>query len=278
MVELLGNLSEHLGLPVNASTHGHMLDQMNGWVHWLMIALFVGWGVFFILTLVKFGFLNKEKVDPVGVKSHTSTYAEYTIILFEAFLLVGFAIPLWSMVKTDVPDVTDETIEIRVVAQQFAWNIHYPGVDGKFGRTYATLVDEEVNPIGLDRSSPHGADDIVTLNQMHIPVDRQTIIYLSSKDVIHSFFLPEMRVKQDAIPGMAVPIFFTPTMTSDEFLTEIKGSAREGKGYEIACAQLCGNSHYRMRGFLTVESEDEYNAWLDEEAELLEEEGDDDDW
>ena len=278
MVELLGNLSEHLGLPVNASSHGHMLDQMNGWVHWLMIALFVGWGIFFILTLIKFGFLNKEKVDPVGVKSRTSSYAEYTVILFEAFLLIGFAIPLWSMVKTDLPDVTDETIEIRVVAQQFAWNIHYPGVDGKFGRTYATLVDEEVNPIGLDRSSPYGADDIVTLNQMHLPVDKQTIIYLSSKDVIHSFFLPEMRVKQDAIPGMSVPIFFIPTMTSADFLNEIKGSARDGKGYEIACAQLCGNSHYRMRGFLTVESEDEYNAWLDEEAELLEEEGDDDDW
>ena len=276
MIELLGNLSEHLGLPLNASSHGHMLDQMNGWVHWLMIALFVGWGIFFILTLVKFGFLNREKVDPVGVKSHTSSYAEYAVILFEAFLLVGFAIPLWSMVKTDIPDVTDESVEIRVVAQQFAWNIHYPGVDGKFGRTDVTLVDEEVNPIGLDRSSAYGADDIVTLNQMHIPVNKQTIIYLSSKDVIHSFSLPEMRVKQDAIPGMSTPIFFTPTMTSDDFLAEIKGSAREGKGYEIACAQLCGNSHYRMRGFLTVESDEEYNAWLDEEAELLDEEGDDD--
>ncbi|MBT5078406.1 MAG: hypothetical protein HN820_00670 [Candidatus Marinimicrobia bacterium] len=278
MIELLGNLSEHLGLPVNASSHGHMLDQMNGWVHWLMIILFVGWGIFFILTLVKFGFLNKEKVDCEGVKSHAGTYGEYAVILFEAFLLVGFAVPLWSLVKTDLPDVTDETVEIRVVAQQFAWNIHYPGIDGKFGRTYATLVDEEVNPIGLDRSSPHGADDIVTLNQMHLPVNKQTIIYLSSKDVIHSFSLPEMRVKQDAIPGMSTPIFFTPIMTTDEFLLEIKGSAREGKGFEIACAQLCGNSHYRMRGFLTIDTEEEYNAWLDEEAELLEEEGDDDDW
>jgi cytochrome c oxidase subunit 2 len=90
--------------------------------------------------------------------------------------------------------------------------------------------------------------------------------------------LPEMRVKQDVIPGMSTPIFFTPIMTSEEFLVEIKGSAREGKGYEISCAQLCGNSHYRMRGFLTIDTEDEYNAWLDEEAELLEEEGDDDDW
>jgi cytochrome c oxidase subunit 2 len=278
MIELFGNLCEHLGMPVIASSHGLMLDQMSGWVHWLMIILFVGWGIFFIVTLFKFGIISNGKVDRDGVQSHASTYGEYAVILVEAFILVSFAIPLWSLTKTDIPDVTEDTVEIRVVAQQFAWNIHYPGVDGKFGRTYATLVDEEINPIGLDRSSPHGADDIVTLNQMHLPVDKQTIIYLSSKDVIHSFFLPEMRVKQDAVPGMSTPIFFTPTMTSDEFMVEIKGSAREGKGFEIACAQLCGNSHYRMRGFLTIDTEDEYNAWLDEEAELLEEEGDDDDW
>jgi len=278
MIELFGNLGESLGMPVIASSHGLILDQMSGWVHWLMIILFVGWGIFFIVTLFKFGIMSSGKVDRDGVQSHTSTYSEYAVIIVEAFLLVSFAIPLWSLTKTDIPNPTEDTVEIRVVAQQFAWNIHYPGVDGKFGRTYASLVDEETNSIGLDRSSPHGADDIVTLNQMHLPVDKQTIIYLSSKDVIHSFSLPEMRVKQDAIPGMSTPIFFTPIMTSDDFLVEIKGSAREGKGFEIACAQLCGNSHYRMRGFLTVESEDEYNAWLDEEAELLEEEGDDDDW
>ena len=278
MIELFGNLSESLGMPIIASSHGLMLDQMSGWVHWLMIILFVGWGIFFIVTLFKFGIISNGKVDRDGVQSHASTYGEYAVILVEAFILVSFAIPLWSLTKTDIPDVTEDTVEIRVVAQQFAWNIHYPGVDGEFGRTYATLVDEEINPIGLDRSSPHGADDIVTLNQMHLPVNKQIIIYLSSKDVIHSFSLPEMRVKQDAIPGMSTPIFFTPTMTSDEFLIEIKGSAREGKGFEIACAQLCGNSHYRMRGFLTIDTEDEYNAWLDEEAELLEEEGDDDDW
>ena len=278
MIELFGNLGESLGMPVIASSHGLMLDQMSGWVHWLMIILFVGWGIFFIVTLFKFGILSSGKVNRDGVQSHASSYSEYAIIVVEAFLLVSFAIPLWSLTKTDVPNPTEDTVEIRVVAQQFAWNIHYPGVDGKFGRTYASLVDEEINPIGLDRSSPHGADDIITLNQMHLPVDKEAIIYLSSKDVIHSFSLPEMRVKQDAIPGMSIPIFFTPIMTSDDFLVEIKGSAREGKGFEIACAQLCGNSHYRMRGFLTVESEDEYNAWLDEEAELLEEEGGDDDW
>ena len=140
------------------------------------------------------------------------------------------------------------------------------------------MVDEESNPIGLDRSSSFGADDIVSINQMHLPVNKQVMIHLSSKDVIHSFGIPEMRIKQDAVPGMTIPFFFTPTMTTTELLNKIKGSKREGKGYEIACAQLCGNSHYRMRGYVTVETEAEYNTWLSQQAEYLEEEGDDEDW
>tara|TARA_Y100001970_G_scaffold44170_1_gene55157 strand:- start:1039 stop:1878 length:840 start_codon:yes stop_codon:yes gene_type:complete len=279
MIEFFGRLGENLGFPVNASTHGLIIDHMNGWIHWLMLLLFIGWGIFFIITIYKFGIKKEnEKADYDGIQSHYSTYAEYGVILFEVFLLIAFAVPVWSMVKTNIPDINDETIEVRVIAQQFAWNIHYPGADGKFGTTSLDLVDEEINPIGLDRSSTYGADDIVTINQMHIPVNKNIIVYLSSKDVIHSFSLPEMRVKQDAVPGYTVPVFFNATMTSDEFLEEIKGSAREGKGFEIACAQLCGNSHYRMKGYLTVETKDEFNAWLEEEAEYIDYGDDDDDW
>ena len=104
------------------------------------------------------------------------------------------------------------------------------------------------------------------------------MIHLSSMDVIHSFGIPEMRIKQDAIPGMTIPFFFTPTMTSAEFLTLIKGTIREGMGYEIACAQLCGNSHYFMRGFVTIDTESQYNSWLVEQAEYLEDDDDNDDW
>jgi len=170
----------------------------------------------------------------------------------------------------------NEVHHIRVIAQQFAWNIHYPGEDGQFGKTAIKLIDEETNPIGLDRNSPFGKDDIVSKNQMHLPVNKQVMIHLSSMDVIHSFGIPEMRIKQDAIPGMTIPFFFTPTMTSAEFLTLIKGTIREGMGYEIACAQLCGNSHYRMRGYVTIDTEEEYAAWLVEQAKYLTEEVDED--
>ena len=276
MIEFLNN---YLGLPFPASEHALKLDYMNSWVHWLMLILFVGWGAFFIFTVIRFRAKANSKADYNGVKSNFSKYAEVGIVVFEAFLLIGFAYPIWSELKTDVPKVTEDTVQVRVIAQQFAWNCHYPGEDGKFGPTKPELVDEETNPVGLDRSSPAGADDIVTINQLHLPVNKMAMIYLTSKDVIHSFALPEMRVKQDAIPGMSIPVFFTPTKTSTEFLEEIKGTGREGKGYEIACAQLCGNSHYRMRGFLTVDTEEEFEAFLAEEAEYLEdEEDDDDDW
>ena len=281
MIEFFGKLGEHLGFPINASEHGLIIDHMNGWIHWLMLYLFSGWRFFFIYTLYRFGLNNKnEKADYEGVKSHYSTYAEYGVILFEVFLLIAFAMPVWSMVKTNIPDIDNETIEIRVIAQQFAWNIHYPGADGKFGKTNIDLVDEESNPVGLDRESVNGADDIVKVNQMHIPVNKDIMIYLSSKDVIHGFSLPEMRVKQDAIPGLTIPVFFKANLTSNDFLKKLVGTKRnelDQKGYEIACAQLCGNSHYRMKGYMTVETMDEYEAWLKEQAEYLEED-DDDDW
>ena len=280
MIEFLGKLSEHLGFPVMSSSHGLEIDYMNGWVHWLMLILFVGWGIFFIYALFRFRSGTNPKANYEGVTSHVHRYTEYGVIFIEALLLVGFAYPMWAKVKTQVPTINENTVEVRVIAQQFAWNVHYPGADGKFGDTNPELVDEETNPIGLNRNSPNADDDITTINQLHLPVDKPTMIYLSTKDVIHSLSLPEMRVKQDAIPGMTIPVFFTPIMTSSKFLETIKGTAREGMGYEISCAQLCGNSHYRMRGYLTVHEENGFESWLDEQAAELEEEGDDwgDDW
>ena len=277
MIELLGKLSNYLGLPSVASDHALKIDYMNGWVHWLMLILFLGWGIFFIFTIIRFRAKSNPVADYEGVKSNYSKYAEIGVIGFEAFLLIAFAYPIWASLKTNVPEVTNEMVQVRVIAQQFAWNIHYPGNDGKFGPTKAELVDEETNPVGLDRSSPAGADDIVTINQVHLPVNKMAMIYLTSKDVIHNFALPEMRVKQDAIPGMSIPIFFTPNKTSKDFLTEISGSPRDGMGYEIACAQLCGNSHYRMKGYLTVETQEEFDEFLAEEAEYLDDDSDDDD-
>ncbi len=164
---------------------------------------------------------------------------------------------------------------MRVIGEQFAWNFHYAGPDGVFGKTTPELVDLETNPIGLDKDDPASADDITTINQLHLPVDRPALIYLSSKDVIHSFASQEMRVKQDAIPGMVFPVWFQPTVTTAQ-MRERTGNSEFG--YEIACAQLCGLGHYRMQGFMTIHSQAEYDAWMAEQQELKAAEGDGDDF
>jgi len=267
-----------LGLPINMSVQGAAIDEINAIVHWLMLVLFVGWGSFFIVSLVKFRASKNAKADYIGVKSHLSSLLEAVVAVIEIVILFGFGFPIWAARVTDVPS-TYESVHLRVVAQQFAWNFHYPGPDGKFGKTRANLVDEQENPVGLDRSSDNASDDFYTVNQLHVPVNKKIRIDLTSLDVIHSFSLPELRVKQDIIPGMVIPVHFTATMTSDEFLKTTIGSKREGKSLEVSCAQLCGLGHYRMRGFFTVHDDDGYQAWLDEQAEYLEEEsGDDDDW
>ena len=184
------------------------------------------------------------------------------MIVAEAVLLLGFSIPLWAERVNQFPPEGEATV-VRVVAQQFAWNIHYPGPDGKFGRTDPKLVDPQSNPLGLDRGDPAAADDVTTVNQLHLPVGKPAIIQISSLDVIHSFAIQEMRVKQDAIPGMSTPVWFVPTVTSDDMK---KQKSDEKWSYQINCAQLCGLGHYRMVGYVTIDTPEQYQAWMDAEV------------
>jgi len=237
-------MARWLGLPLAASAHAGEVDFLMGLVHWLMLVLFVGWTAFFAYALVRFRRSRNPKADYTGARRHYSTWIEVGIGVFEAVLLFAFSIPFWATRVAATPPY--EAVVIRVVAEQYAWNAHYPGPDSEFGRTDVSLVSA-ANPVGLDRSSPNGADDIVSINQLVLPVDRPVVVQLTSKDVIHSFGLPNFRVKQDVIPGLMTPVWFTPTRTGQ---------------YEIVCSQLCGLAHYRMRGFVTVLSQAEFDAWL----------------
>ncbi len=274
MIDFLRNF----GLPPNVSKDGFAIDDILVLVHWLMLILFVGWGIFFIVSLYKFRQSKNPIADYVGVKSHLSSLLEGVVAVVEIILLVGFAFPIWANRVSNVPGANDDIVYARVIAQQYAWNIHYPGRDGTFGTTRPDFVDEVDNPIGLDRASPGAADDFVTINQLHIPKNKKIRIDLTTKDVIHSFSLPELRVKQDAIPGMIIPVHFEANMTSTDFLAKVVGTPREGKGLEIACAQLCGLGHYRMRGFLTIHDQKGYEEWLTTEEMYLEESSTEDDW
>ena len=195
-----------LGLPPDASAHGAQIDFIIFLVHILMVVLFVGWGIFFVIALTKFRKSKNPVANYQGVKSHVSSYLEIAVAVVEVILLVGFSIPFWSKVVNALPDEKNAVV-IHIVAEQFAWNIHYPGPDGVFGRSDSKLVDKQTNPIGLDKNDPNSKDDITTINQLHLPVHKPALIYLTSKDVIHCFSVPLMRVKQDVIPGMKMPVW-----------------------------------------------------------------------
>lgn len=257
-----GFIQRIMGLPPLASAHGAEIDYMIFLLHILVLVLFTGWAIYFIIVLLKFNKSKNPKANYKGVTNHYSTYIEAGVAVAEVVLLVGFSIPFWAKAVSALP--TDKNpLEIRVVAEQFAWNIHYAGADGKFGKTNFQYFDKQSNPLGLDPKDPASKDDIVTINQLHLPVNKQVLIHLSSKDVIHCFSLNVMRVKQDAVPGMTIPVWFTPIRTGN---------------FEIACAQLCGLGHYRMKGYLTVSTEEEFNKWLAEQAGAAQGSSQDDFW
>jgi cytochrome c oxidase subunit 2 len=242
----------YLGLPVQASTHAAEIDQMISLVHWLMLVLFVGWAIFFAYVLFRFRRGANPRASYGGAKGKISKGIEIAIVVIEMVLLVFYAIPAWARRVNQFPS-ENQAVVVRVVAEQFAWNVHYPGRDGKFGRTDIKLVSAD-NPLGLDRSDPAAKDDITTINQLNLPIDRPVLVHLSTKDVIHSFGLFEMRVKQDAIPGMSIPVWFIPNRAGE---------------YEISCSQLCGLGHFRMRGFVTIQSAADYQNWMaDQEKQL----------
>jgi cytochrome c oxidase subunit II len=241
-----------LGMPIQASTHAAELDHMSVLVHWLMLVLFVGWGFYFLYVLFRFRKGANPRANYEGAKGKISKGLEIGIVIAEMVLLVFYAIPAWATRVGQLPSETEATV-VRVVGEQFAWNVHYPGPDGKFGRTDINLINAD-NPLGLDRRDPAAKDDVTTINQLNLPVDRPVLVHLSSKDVIHSFGLYEMRVKQDAVPGMTIPVWFIPNRVGE---------------YEIACSQLCGLGHFRMRGFITIQSDGDYRNWMADQLRQL---------
>jgi cytochrome c oxidase subunit 2 len=262
-------MTEWLGLPALAAAHGGQIDSLIGWIHVFMGVLFVGWTGFFVYCLVRFRRSRHPVANYTGVKSHASSYSEIGVAVVEAVLLIGFAIPLWAARVGEIPPES-EALVVHVTAEQFAWNVRYAGPDGIFGRTDIKLLDLQTNPLGIDRSDPGAKDDVTSLNQLYLPANRQIILKLRSKDVIHSFGVPEFRVKQDAIPGYTIPIWFVPTVTTAEMRTQTGNPEFQ---YEIACAQLCGLGHYSMRGFVTVLAPEEFQKWMDDEVTKLKELG-----
>jgi cytochrome c oxidase subunit 2 len=206
--------------------------------HALAITLAVT-GLVFIITNLLLAWFGYAYQDGPGAKAaywHDSPRLEMTWTLVTAGILAIFlfnALSLWAKVTAPPPA---DAVLIEVTGQQFAWNVRYPGKDGVLGKTDHLQASQD-NPIGLVKDDPAAKDDLLLLNQMYLPKDRPVRVQVRSMDVIHSFFLPNFRVKQDAMPGMTIDIWFTPTELGD---------------FEIACAEHCGLGHYRMRGAVHV--------------------------
>ncbi len=235
--------------PPSAASHGAALDGQ------FVITLLVT-GVVFIAAQVALGYLlirYKDKPGAQASHSHGSTKMEIvwtsaTAILFFLMVLPGQSI--WADLY--IREAPADALQIEITGQQFAWNMRYPGPDGQFGRTSPELMDDSAgNPVGLDFEDPAAQDDLV-LPTMAIPVDRPIELLLRSKDVTHAFFVRELRIKQDTVPGLMIPLRFTATETGQ---------------FEIACAELCGLGHHRMRSFIDVLSEADYRQWLADMSE-----------
>jgi cytochrome c oxidase subunit 2 len=239
-------------LPLAASEHAADFDGVLTAVHLHMMIQAVAWGTFFVYCLIRFRQHAQPGAKQGGLNPAIPIVAIALVVVGDALMLATTALPVW-LERTTLPSPAARPFEVRVAAEQFAWNIHYPGPDSRFGTTSSALISV-ANPLGIDRASDGGRDDIGLQNVLTVPVGRPTIVQLTSRDVVHSFTLNEMRVRQDTTPGLVVRTWFTPTTTGR---------------WEIACSQLCGLGHYRMRGVFAVLSHDDWEVWQAREVALI---------
>ena len=211
--------------PKDVSEYGHVIDDLFMVILWLTGAVFIGTQ----LTLVWFMWKYEANVSNEPAKfTHGSHNIEviWTVIPAATLLFIAiYQLNAWADTKVREPNNPGMTVE--VVGRQFEWRLRYPGPDKRF-------------------DTP---DDLFSVNELHVPVDEDILVHLKSSDVLHDFFLPNLRVKQDAVPGMKIPVWFRAT--------------EEGV-FDLVCAELCGWGHYKMKGLLRVESREAYNAYLAE--------------
>lgn len=245
----VSDINKLIGITENASEHGGLVDHMLGFVHWFMLALFIGWSIYLVLAFTKFRRSKNPNADYHGVRGHASTHIEIGVVVVEAILLLGFAFPLWSRQADDFPTSPD-TIKLRALGEKFLWNFQYPGNDMMLS-TWDMRNVSPANLVGRDLLDPNGKDDFVNPGTMRLPVNRPVIVDVASKDVIHNLALVPMRSAQDAIPGVKAHMWFKPVKTGS---------------WDIICGQLCGPGHAQMKAVLEVVDEKDFDEWAKEQS------------
>jgi len=235
-------------LPVGAAAAAPGID------HHFTVS-FILMGTVFVAAQLALGYLawlyrDKGSSSAKVPYSHGNTTLEIVWTVLTTVLFVGMNLAsssIWAAERFRAAEAN--AVHVEVTGMQFAWYFRYPGPDGKFGVTRPELEDASAGgegALGLDPKDPASKDDVVT-GTMVVPVNREIEVILRAQDVIHSFFVPAFRFKQDAVPGLAIHMHFTPTMVGE---------------YEIACAELCGLGHYKMHGIVKVVSQEEFDKWL----------------
>jgi cytochrome c oxidase subunit 2 len=209
-------------LPEDVSEHGHQIDHLWTFILWLTGAVFVATEVVLFWFLWKYDGTT-ARAAPKFTHGNHNLEVVWTILPAATLLFIAiYQMNAWADVKIARPDIPPT---VEVTARQFEWRLRYPGADGALGTP----------------------DDVHQVNDLHVPVDTDILVELKSADVLHSFFLPHLRIKQDAVPGSKIPVWFR---------------AKEIGVYDLVCAELCGWGHYKMKGRLTVQSRADFNAWL----------------
>jgi len=225
-------------LPADASAHGPALDRH------LLLNLWIALALLALAHLILFaGLLARRRTEATNLWR-----IEYLPLAILGVLFASLTIKaerLWAATRYTGASLT--ALQVEVTGVQFAWYFRYPGPDATFGITRPQLVAPgEGNPLGLDSTDPHSADDEVT-SELVLPAGREVDLRLNAQDVIHGFSIPELRLKQNAVPGQAIHVHFTATTPGT---------------YAILCTQLCGLGHYRMNATLRVLPPDQFASWL----------------
>lgn len=237
-------------LPPDISTHGARIDRQLNETMVMAGILFVAAQLALAAFVWRFG-VPREGATPRPVRAFPGGATPMVVI---AMLLVGIEILVLTFVGSKVWAAVYDTpapagaLRIDVQAEQFAFYFRYAGPDGKFGGMHPELMnDAEQNFFGLDPANDTTARDDIVVASLVIPVNQPIDLRLHAKDVSHSFYVPELRIQQDFVPGMVIPLHFTATTTGR---------------YELVCTQLCGLGHYNMRAYLEVKTQAEFEQWL----------------
>lgn len=240
-------LGHYWWFPPPISQHGQAYDQHFSATLWITGIIFfldqmaLGWVIF------RFRDDGKRATYTHGNNTMEALWTSATAVLFIGLVLLGTRI--WAAVHFETAPA--DALRIEVSAKQFAWSFRYAGPDGQFGRTDIRLINDAAgNPFGIDEKDPAGKDDIVSAS-VKVPAGKPVLLILKARDVIHNFFVRELRLKQDLVPGMEIPFHFT---------------ADKIGVYEVACSELCGLGHHQMRTTLEVMSQADFEKWKRDQA------------